>query len=273
MCVWSYSVLCHWGKHSTNIHKTVGKWNVRWRTTASFRTSKKLPEGQQTSGVVFLHRSLLASYNVCMKQHNRSLCKTNMHSGRCQCARLNNCYAQYCGISTLLVLLNSSAYCVHGLLYLSSVEVSHNLQSQSLSMFALLSWMDQITLFCCCLMTFLFTEPFLYLLTLPGMENTGDLTEGCSTSTKMSWQIWFRYQANAILTFGWKVKSFWLLCLQKQKLAQHWLFLSIFSSISTTIYLTHDLKGISPRTKEDQKWKEILLHPYKQFDSILNHCL
>lgn len=35
-----------------------------------------------------------------------------------QCAHLNNCYAQYCGISTLLVLLNSSAYCAHGLLYL-----------------------------------------------------------------------------------------------------------------------------------------------------------
>lgn len=74
---------------------------------------------------------------------------------------------------------------------LGSVGVSHNLQSQSLSIFALLSRMDQITLFffCCCLMTFFLRQPFLYLLILLGLENSEYLMAGYSTSTKISWQI------------------------------------------------------------------------------------
>lgn len=72
---------------------------------------------------------------------------------------------------------------------LGFVGVSHNLQSQSLSIFAFLSWMDQITLFFCCLMTFFLRLPFLYLLILLGLENSEDLMAGYSTSTKISWQI------------------------------------------------------------------------------------
>lgn len=122
---------------------------------------------------------------------------------------------------------------------LGSVGVSHNLQSQSLSVFALLSWMDQITLFFCCLMTFFFRQPFLYLLILLGLENSGDLMAGYSTSTKISWQISVGIKLMVCLHLAEEQESSWLLCLQKQQLVQHCLpspkfFFSFYSNVSYT---------------------------------------